>query len=834
MQPERWARIEAVLQLAIGSDPETRSALLDSACAGDHELRREVESLLAMENTGFTRSPGFADGMKLMEQRIEKLDQQRAIGSYRVLREIGRGGMGTVYQAARADDAFQKIVAIKVIRRGLDTDDLIDRFRGERQILAMLDHPNITRLLDAGSTADGLPYFVMEYIEGEPIDVYCNRTGLPVAERLKLFREVCAAVSYAHRNLVIHRDIKPGNVLVTTEGIPRLVDFGIAKLLDSGSGPDATLTVLHPLTPEYASPEQIRGEPVTTATDVYSLGVLLYMLLTGQRPYRGTMSAPAEVERTICEEEPQKPSEAVSEDRRLARCLDGDLDNIVLMALRKDARRRYSSVEQFSEDIGRHLAGLPVIARADTLKYRATKFVRRHKAGVAAAALLIAVLVAGIAATAWQARRAAAERDRARIETAKAERINSFLEDMLTYSSPSYDSPNPAKDKDAKVSEVLEQAAKRAEAELADQPEILAEVQRDIGGVYVTQGRIDQAEPLLRSALEKVKKLRGSESSDCVVIGNALANCLLIKGDHAGAEALFRANIEIGRKAARSGHGDPKTLAYSLGGYGGMLDRQGDNSAELYLREALQSASGFQGKDRAFVAMLYNNLGHVAFRKGDLNESERLGRAAIDEYRHLPPGTYVEMAVSLSNLGAVLIRQGKYAEAEPFVREGLDLRRRILGDSHPDTAMGWYRLSDLLYNEGDYTRAEEAVRTSLDVFRRALSQPENDVVFANPLTELGMILNKSGRAREAEQPLREALEIRTRLHAPGNQLIGLTQASLGECLLAERRYADAEPVLMEGYKILQATAGDGDPRAQALKHSLEDIRSRQNRPPVKR
>jgi serine/threonine-protein kinase len=823
MQPERWARIEEVLHLAIDCAPANRAALLDAACAGDAELRAEVESLLATENTSFTKSPAFVDGIKLLEQKIEKQDQQRSIGAYRILREIGRGGMGAVYQAARADDAFQKIVAIKVIRRGLDTEDLVDRFRGERQILAMLDHPNITRLLDAGSTEDGLPYFVMEYIEGEPIDVYCDRCGTPIVERLKLFLQVCSAVSYAHRNLVIHRDIKPGNVLVTKDGVPRLLDFGIAKLLDPSSGPDMTLTALHPLTPEYASPEQVRGVPVTTATDVYSLGILLYLLLTGRRPYRGPMSSPAEIERSICVEEPLKPSAAVAENRRLARSLQGDLDNVVLKALRKDPLRRYSSVEQFSEDIGRHLAGLPVIARADTVRYRVSKFTRRHKAGVTAAAMLVIVLIGGVVATAWQARRASAERDRARIETAKADRINAFLQEMLAYSSPSYDSPNASKNQDAKVSEVLEQAAKRAEAELRDQPEILAEVERTIGGVYESQGRYDQAEPLLRSALEKFKKMYDADNPRAVETANTLADCLLVKGDNAAAEALFRGNIEIERNAARRGRLDATRMAYSLGGLGGMLDRASDNSAESYLREALQYASGFQGKNRAFVAMLYNNLGHVAFRKGDLKESERLGRASIDEYRHLPPGTYVEMAVSLSNLGAVLIRQHKYAEAEPFVREGLDLRRRILGDSNPDTAMGWYRLSDLLYNESDYVRAEQAARTSLEVFRRALAKPENDLVFANPLTELGMILNKSGRPREAEKPLRQGLEIRTHLLAPGNQLIAVSQAALGDCLLAQKRYSDAEPFLAASYKTFQSAFGDHDSRAQEVSRSLKRL-----------
>jgi len=491
--------------------------------------------------------------------------------------------------------------------------------------------------------------------------------------------------------------------------------------------------------------------------------------------------------------------------------------------LRKDPARRYSSVEQLSSDLGRYLAGLPVIARADTARYRARKFVGRHKAGVAGAAILMLTLAGGIVATSWEARRAAAERDRARTEAAKAERINAFLQDILAYTSPSYGSPNATKNKDAKLSEVLEQAAARAESELADQPEVLAEVERNIGGVYVTQGRVDQAEPLLRSAVEKLTKLYGPDNPQIVVAGNALANCMLLKGDHAGADALFHGNIEILRAAARRGPVDAHVMSYSLGGYGGMLDRQGDNGAEPYLREALQFASGFRGKDRAFVAMLYNNLGHVAYRKGDLKESERLGRAAIDEYRRLPSGTYVEMAVSLSNLGAVLIRQGKYAEAEPFVREGLEMRRKILGDSHPDTAMGWYRLSDLLYNEGDYSRAEQAARTSVEVFRRALAKPDSDLSFASPLTELGMILNKSKRPKEAEGPLREALEIRMHLLSSGNQLIASTQAALGDALLAQKRYPEAEPLLESSYRTFQSTAGDHDSRTQEISRLIRAL-----------
>src|SRR5713226_9396075 len=310
MRPEHWQQVDDLFQAALDCGPERRSAFLDEACGGDRPLREEIESLLtAYDKGGFTEASAFQDGVRLLEKNQSLAG--RHIGPYRVIREIGHGGMGAVYLAARADEAFRKEVAIKLIKRGLDTESVIQRFRGERQILASLHHPNITGLLDGGTTEDGLPYFVMEHIHGEPIDTYCDAHKLNIVERLRLFQLVCAAVHYAHQNLVIHRDIKPSNVLVTAEGVPRLLDFGIAKLLNPGLGSGAdtgSMTAARLMTPQYASPEQVRGETITTASDVYSLGVLLYELLTGRRPYRLTDSTPAEVERAICQEEPEKPS----------------------------------------------------------------------------------------------------------------------------------------------------------------------------------------------------------------------------------------------------------------------------------------------------------------------------------------------------------------------------------------------------------------------------------------------------------------------------------------------------------------------------------------------
>ena len=416
MDSERWNKINEVFSASLDLPGEEQARFLAEACRNDETLRTEVQALIDahLQADHFIETPVFHDAALAManEEDLLKIDQQ--IGSYKILKEIGRGGMGAVYLAARADQEYKKQVAIKLIKRGMDTEQVLHRFRNERQILANFDHPNIARLLEGGSTSNGQPYFVMEYVEGLPIDGYCDDNNLSVTHRLELFRQVCAAVSYAHRNLVVHRDIKPSNILITTEGLPKLLDFGIAKILQPHSDEHTTATGFMPMTPEYASPEQALGANVTTYSDIYSLGVLLYELLTGHLPYQLKNVPAMEVARIITETRPQAPStivntvaadltpETVSKCRegtpeRLRRRLRGDLDNIVLMAMRKEAHRRYQSVEQLSEDIRRHLEGHPVIARKDTFLYRGTKFIKRNKIAAAFAVLaLVAITIAGM------------------------------------------------------------------------------------------------------------------------------------------------------------------------------------------------------------------------------------------------------------------------------------------------------------------------------------------------------------------------------------------------------------------------------------------------------
>ncbi len=430
MTPERWERITELLEKALALPGAEREAFLQGACTEDPEIRREVESLLASHEEA--DSSFLNPSEAIAEEPAEKdtrpgVEVGRRIGPYLVTEKIGHGGMGEVFAATRADGQYEKKVALKLVRTGYDTSFVLERFRNERQILASLDHPNIARLLDGGTTQETIPYLIMELVDGAPIDTYCDAKKLSVTERLQLFRQVCSAVQYAHQHLVIHRDIKPSNILVTQDGVPKLLDFGIAKILDPSGSTESTL--LRPMTPEYASPEQVRGEAISTHTDVYSLGVVLYQLLTGRSPYRVDTRTPERLAEAITRDEPERPSTAIHRKEtaggagdsreitpeevsgtreatpaRLQKRLRGDLDFILLKALRKEPMQRYSSVEQFSEDIRRHLEGIPVGARKGTWSYRSGKFVRRHKASVLAASLIFVTLVTAVVVTVREAR----------------------------------------------------------------------------------------------------------------------------------------------------------------------------------------------------------------------------------------------------------------------------------------------------------------------------------------------------------------------------------------------------------------------------------------------
>ena len=603
MNPEQWKRVKPLLDEVITLPAAERPSFLTRMCGPDFELQREVESLLSSHEqagTGFLNDPaidlraGFSPPPTRVGHRI---------GAYDILEEIGHGGMGEVYRSVRADGQFTKEVAVKLVRGGYDTAAVVERFRHERQILASLDHPNIARLLDGGTTDEGVPYLIMELIEGTPIDRYCEARQLDVSERLRLFLQVCSAVQYAHQRLVIHRDIKPSNILVTPDGLPKLLDFGIAKIFDPSAS--AATTIASPMTPEYASPEQIRGEPITTATDIYSLGVVLYQLLTGRSPYPRNTNVPHEFARIICEWEPERPStivlkpstkteppddakqaaearEALSglpegSPAKLRRRLSGDLDTIVLRALRKGPQRRYTSVEQFAEDIRRHLDGLPVTARPDSWSYRAEKFVIRHKLAVTATALVLTAVMGGVAATVREARIAAVNERRAEQRFNDVRKLANSL--MFEIHDSIRDLPGSTPARRLLVTralEYLDNLSAQSKGDVSLQKELAAAYERvgDVLGYPYAANLGDKPGALqsYRKALAIREGLAVAIPNDADLqrdlVGNYIrvAQILDSGGDFAGALDVLGKALPIARRIAAGGN-DPGLADHLAGDY---------------------------------------------------------------------------------------------------------------------------------------------------------------------------------------------------------------------------------------------------------------------------
>lgn len=865
---DQFEKFEQVFEFALNLNPEELKSFLDRECSGNDELRSEVESLLTSHQKAqsFFQDAAVEDAVMLFADDRINLKAGHRIGPYSILRQIGRGGMGAVYLAERADQEFQQQVAVKIVKRGMDTDRIIGRFLAERQILAGLNHPNIARLLDGGTTEEGQPYFVMEHIKGAPIGEYCDKHKLSTAERLKLFRKVCAAVQYAHRNLVIHRDIKSSNILVTREGEPKLLDFGIAKLLNSDSEAGAltrTETASRIMTPDYASPEQVRGSPVTTASDVYSLGVLLYRLLTGHHPYRLKTVLPREVERVICEEEVEKPSAAISrvedasqlgetesitpeivsearatDPEKLRRLLSEDLDNIVLMALRKEPERRYASVEQFSEDIRRHSDGLPVIARHDTLRYRAGKFVRRNKTAVAAVSLILLALIGGMVATAWQAsvatkqaRIAAEERDRARVETAKSERIKYFLQNLLNFSNPMggryapknlADGQSDRKKGDTTIAEVLEEASRRIESELADQPEVMAEMQLTLGETLTGQGRFSEAKRHLRASLDGYRQSLGEDHSKTVQSMVSLADALLTDGEYDEAEPLYRKAIGILSSPSGDDNVDVWVRTIALNGLGVLLSTKGEAvEAESLAREAIKLSPQLTGSERSIIPLLLNNLGQALTFQGDLERGIDYYREAYKEYGSLPGGPWGDQALVLCNLGSSLKALGRYAEAEATLRQSIEQHIKTAGEIHAYTPIPIIHLADTHYHLGNYAAAKAEVERALKIQRQTL--PDGHPYFTRSWLVLGKVLTKTGQSHRGESLLRTVLETRQRIVSKPDSAVAEAMVALGECLLAQKRHAEARRLLTEGHALYADKFGAEDPRTKTALALLSNL-----------
>ena len=722
--PAPWSRVEALLDRALDLAPADRGAFLDREAGASGPLRAELDSLLAAHD-------GAGDFFERAARSFappDPLGPGARVGPYRVEGQIGAGGMGAVYRAARADGSFERAVALKVLRPGSGD---VRRFLAERRTLARLDHPGIARLYDAGLTPAGRPFFALELVEGEPITDHAARLDLGVEARVRLVADVCAAVQYAHSRLVVHRDLKPSNVFVCSDAgggaRVKLLDFGIAKALDD---PALTVTGPAPRTPAYAAPEQVAGGAVTTATDVYALGALLYELLTGRRPHDGPTRAA--VERSVLGAAPPRPSAAVraggaepgaappGPPERLARRLDGDLDQICCKALRREPERRYASADALARDLARHLGGLPVEARPDATAYRVRKFVGRHRGGVAAAAAGVLLLAAGLATAVWQGHRATAERDR-------AERAAAFMVELLG----EFD-PNRAGAGRLDAVDVLDRAVRRVDVGLRGQPAVQAQLYDHVGQIYQTYTRYDDAERLLFRGLAVRRALYGEAHRDVAESLNHLAWLAFARGDYGGADSLYAAALAT--QTAAEGRRTP-TAATAIEGLGLLRRAAGDPEAGVaFVREALAIREETLGAGHSEVSTSLSALATLHHVAGRPAEAAPLFRRAIAGRRR-SLGAHVHTAQSLSDYGAVLTALGDVDGATAAHREALAIRRELLGDSHPHVAQSLSHLGWALQARGRYAEAEPLYREALAIRRTHLGDDHASV--GNSLLLLG-------------------------------------------------------------------------------------------------
>lgn len=817
---------------------EERAAFLDEACAGDADLRAEVDSFLQFQD----------DASQFIEQgalhvaaqtlvREPALPSLQQIDGYQILSRIGVGGMGEVYLAQ--ETKLRRKVALKLVRAGMDSAEIVSRFRHEEQILASLNHPNIAQLYGAGVAAGNIPFFAMEYIQGVRIDEYCNAHALSTAARLQLFRKVCSAVHYAHQRLVIHRDLKPSNILVTADGEPKLLDFGIAKLVEGQDGFTQMQTLPGAMTPDYASPEQIRGETMTTSSDVYSLGVLLYELLTGQRPYRLKTRSAAEIAHAITDQEPDRPSTVVARvessafDVRHSTFPKGDLDNIVLMALRKEPSRRYASVGQFSEDIRRYLEGLPVLAHKDTLAYRAGKFINRNKIGVAASAVVALALIGGLAAALWQADAARRERDVANAERLKAMRINEFLQQMLSFSNQSVYSVAPvARTKNVTVNQMLDEIAPRIEAELADQPEVRAQILRTIASAYASQGIHDKAEKNYRSALETQTRIFGTDHAETAATMTQFGILALRQGKIAEADQLLENAVAFYRRqqARQAPDFRAANLVTAMNFLGAVrllsIDLQ---SGAAILEEALQIAekANLQGNERFALAAVKGDVGFYLARVGELERADRLLRESLAIHRQLSEYPRWEMGATLASLGELYNRKNQPHQALEFLLESERIYRQTIGDKNRYLAFTLQHQAIALSLQKNFNAAEPKARQQLAIYLEVV--PENKLVAAIPKSVLGIVLVGNKRFDEAEDYLREGLQGLEQSPVKNHFINVQATIALSQCLLNQNRLPEAEQFALGAHAEARQNLGEQDPLVKAAAESLSKIYERQGK-----
>ncbi len=821
-----WTLLQEIFNQAVELPPEPRAIYLDAACRERPDLRARVEALV--------RSALNEDNV-IASAIAEAADEHASgslpgagdrIGHYQITRVVGRGGMGIVYEAVRADDQYEKKVAIKLVAAGLLTRDLLPRFRAERQILANLDHPNVARLLDGGTTEVGLPYVVLEFVDGQPLDAFCDEHKLNTPQRLRLLVEIARAVQYAHQNLVVHRDLKPGNILVTPQGVPKLLDFGIAKLLqlDSGtSGPQLTVETTRMMTPEYASPEQLAGRPVSTATDVYQLGVIFYELLAGRRPFRAEDLPLGELERAICQQAPA----------RLA--VDADLDRIAQKALEKEPLHRYPSASEFADDLERYLGGFPVRARPASWRYRTRKFVRRNRAWVGAAAVFVLVILGFGASMAVLARRA-------RIEAATAKQVTDFMVGLFDASDPDHGGADKITARD-----LLDKGVGRIDSQLKENPAVQARLYATIGSIYSNLGLFQQARDILAKALTLRSKL-GIDNEAAASTLSSLGELSFELGNFQDCEKYYReaARLHLAAGGAKS----PDLIAdYSaLAGSLSAGNRLGE--AEEFGQRALDLSIQVHGRVNAETALAMNNLKSILLLRGDYVNAEKLARDAYEIRKQVSPEGR-DLAMFEGNLAYVLGMLGRFPEAEIHARQAYAMVLRAMGDGTPGMAYRRIVLAKILLSTGKFQEALTLSKQGFEMQTKLLGDAHRDTSFgaetyalallaagnaaqALPICEhsranrirgegadhpntsvadmiCGEIQMANGNLSAAAERFNDASRIREKRYGRKNALFAESEISRADVLNQRGEYAGAEELLQDALSTLGTAYPAGHP-----------------------
>jgi len=878
MTPERWQQIKQCFDQVLSLPETEQERFLRQHCRNDPDLKQAVQRLLR-----HNRAQTTPLRQVLAAELEDYLDKQFSIrpgeqlGSYRLRRMIGAGGMGVVYLAERSDDQFRQQVAIKLIHQYSINQEALQRFATERQILASLQHPNIAHLLDGGTTEQGLPYLVMEYIDGQPLLDYCRDQLLDTGQRLRLVEQVCTSVEYAHRNLVVHRDIKPANILVDRNGDIKLLDFGIAKILQGKKDPfDPDLetgTALRLLTPENAAPEQITGEAITTATDIYALGNLLYQLLCEEPQFDLEACNRLEIEQLICEQMPARPSQRIGNShslirsgrhspRSLSRRLAGDLDTIALTALKKEPHRRYSDVSRLREDLQRHREHFPIRARADSLAYRGRRLIRRHRISAALAAGLILSSITFVAALLIQSRQLEQQTRSARLEAATAHQASAFLIDVFEAADPNLNSGKPAT-----ADDLLESGEEKID-QLDDQPELQAVMLKTLGQVFQRIGNYEKARDLQQRAFEHYQNLPATRITARADMLATLADLHFELGEYARSADEYRGSIEL---FLQGNPVDETGLHWSYSGLSSVLAETGDLEQAISLdRKVLAWKLENNPPLSLEAAEAYNRLGHSLRRNGQLDEAAVILQQGLTAMRASRGNQHLDTAHSLNQLARTLDMQGKQREALQLAREGLEIRRSIHRQPHPeviasignvanilaslkrfDEAITLRRdglrqlqslfgeehsyvlgfrssLGTLLRKQGERVAAQEQYRKALDIARRILPPDQPRIAF--PLTGLGIIAREDGNLQQARLWLQEAYDLRRKGLPEDNYRIATSGYQLGLVWFDLGDYSRAEPLLLEAHRLYQATFGAAHETTRAISSSLARLYDRLGQP----